>query len=403
MTSVAVIGAGAVGCYYGARLWEAGHDVRFLMRRDYEAVRAHGLRIHSPDGDVFLERPTIADRPQDLGTVDWVLCSLKATAAPHYEQLIGPCVGEGTRILALMNGLGVEDRFAELFGAERVFGGLAFTAIYRDEPGQLRHLDLGKITIGRFLPQAGGLDDAEALWQDTKVPVTVTPSLLMSRWEKLGWNVPFAGLGVAAGGITTDRIVGDAELRALARALMDEVFLGGNADLAAHGEEARLDCDAIAERYFNWTDALGPYRSSTVIDFTEGRPLEVTAIFGEPLRRARALGLETPRLELTQRPAAILEPRRVLAGPRAARRARRHSATAAARSDGVFQCSGRGLVEGSSTGSTGSAPKYRRHSARRRPFSSTRKGPRFSQSSPIALGTGLRILSSPLPSRSAAA
>jgi len=298
MIRVAVIGAGAVGCYYGARLLEAGHDVRFLMRRDFEVVKANGLHITSPEGDLHLEQPTVVARPEELGTVDWALCALKATAAPYYKDLIGPCLSDGTRILALMNGLGVEDQLADLFGAERVYGGLAYVAINRDAPGVIRHMALGHITIGRFLADAGEETQALGLWADTKIPATLTPSLLMSRWDKLGWNVPFGGIGVAAGGITTDRIVDDPELRALARATMDEVLAAGNADLAAHGEEARLDRVSISKRYFTWTDSLGPYRSSIVIDFAEGRPLEVEAIFEEPLRRARALGVEVPRLAL---------------------------------------------------------------------------------------------------------
>ena len=114
------------------------------------------------------------------------LCALKATAAPHYKELIGPCLSDGTRILALMNGLGVEDQLADLFGAERVYGGLAYVAINRDAPGVIRHMALGRITIGRFLADAGEKTQALGLWADTKIPATLTPSLLMSRCDKLG-------------------------------------------------------------------------------------------------------------------------------------------------------------------------------------------------------------------------
>ena len=110
--SVAVIGAGAVGSYYGARLAQAGHDVRFLMRRDYDAVRANGLRILSVDGDFTPDRPTVVRSSEQIGPVDWVLCALKATSIEAAPELVGPCVGARTRILALMNGLGVEERFA---------------------------------------------------------------------------------------------------------------------------------------------------------------------------------------------------------------------------------------------------------------------------------------------------
>ena len=308
--SVAVIGAGAVGSYYGARLAQAGHDVRFLMRRDYQAVRANGLRVLSVDGDFTLDRPTVARSSEEIGPVDWVLCALKATSIEVAPELAGPCVGETTRILALMNGLGVEERFARWFGGERVFGGLAFTCLNRGEPGTVHHLDYGPVTIGHFEDDAAQLERAAALWKHARVEVSTSPSLLRARWEKLCWNIPFNGLAVTAGGITTDRILAARDLREAARAVMREVVAAGNADLAAHGEPERIDEHAVVERMFELTDAMAAYRPSTMIDFVEGRPMEVEAIFGEPVRRARALGVETPHMALLAGQMRALDGRR---------------------------------------------------------------------------------------------
>lgn len=298
MSHVAVIGAGAVGCYYGSRLSEAGHEVTFLLRRDYDAVASGGLHIHSPHGELDLARPSIARASSEIGPVDWVLCALKATALEDARDLIAPCIGEGTRILALMNGLGVEDRLAAWFGAERVFAGLAFTCINRGEPGHIHHLDYGAITLAHFLDNARELDAAGALWQSAKVEVQTSTCLLHARWLKLCWNIPFNGLAVTAGGITTDVVMRTPGLRAAAETVMREVIAAGNADLAAHGFEARLDAGAIVGSMMTATDAMLAYRPSTMIDFVEARPMEVDAIFGEPLRRAAALGVPTPYLAL---------------------------------------------------------------------------------------------------------
>lgn len=294
---VAVIGAGAVGCYYGGRLAEAGHDVSFLMRRDYDAVKRDGLTVHSVDGDFHLESPSIARSSDEIGAVDWLLCALKATSLESVPELAGPCVGPETRILVVMNGLGLEERFAGWFGGERVYGGLAFTCINRGEPGQVHHLRYGALTIGHYADDPARIEAAAELWAGSRVDVSTTPSLLRSRWEKLCWNIPFNGLTIAAGGAGTERVVGDPELRANALALMQEVVAIGNADLDQHCQP-RLDGDEVIERMFRLTDAMGDYRPSTLIDFLEGRPLEVDAIFAEPLRRAEALGVPAPRLEL---------------------------------------------------------------------------------------------------------
>jgi 2-dehydropantoate 2-reductase len=296
--SVAIIGAGAVGSYYGARLAQAGHDVRFLMRRDYEAVQANGLTVTSSDGDFVLESATVARSSAEIGPVDWVVCALKTTSLAEVPALVGPCVGPDTRILCLMNGLGVEERFAEWFGGERIFGGLAFTCINRGQPGCVNHLRYGAVTVGHFHNDAAEVDQALDLWSGATVEFTGTESLLRSRWEKLGWNIPFNGLCVAGGGITTDLVVGDPDLRAAARRSMEEVAAAGNADLAAHGEASRIDPAAMIDRMFSLTDAMGAYRPSTMIDFVDGQPMEVEEMFVEPLRRARALGVDTPHIAL---------------------------------------------------------------------------------------------------------
>ena len=296
--SIAVIGAGAVGSYYGARLAEAGHDVKFLMRRDYQAVRMNGLKVTSPDGDFTLTNPRIFVNSDQIGPVDWVICALKTTSVEEARELVQPCVTASTRVLVLMNGLGIEERFAEWFDSNRIFGGMAFTCINRGEPGYVHHLAHGPITIGHLQNDPVELETALALWAQSKVKVTASPSLRCARWEKLCWNIPFSGLCVAAGGVPTDRVANDAGLRNTALTIMDEVIVAANADLAAHSENTRLDLDAVVTYMFHLTDTMGTYRPSLMIDFTEGRLMEVDAMFAEPLRRARSLGVNAPQLTL---------------------------------------------------------------------------------------------------------
>ena len=314
MATVAVIGSGAVGSYYGARLAQAGHDVRFLLRRDYDAVAERGLRVESHHGDFVIERPSIARDPADIGPVDWVLCGLKATSLDDAPALIRPCLGPDTRVLAIMNGLGIEEALAASLGTERIFGGLAFTCLNRGEPGTVHHYEYGQIVIAHLHDDPAELNRALDLWRGATVDVSSAPSLLRARWEKLCWNVPFNGLTVAAGGVTTEVVVTDPALREQARALMEEVVAAGNADLAAHDSAERIDGEAVITRMFDLTDVMGPYRPSTLIDFLEGRAIEVDAIFAEPARRARALRVPTPRLDQLAALLATLDPARARLG-----------------------------------------------------------------------------------------
>jgi 2-dehydropantoate 2-reductase len=297
MATIAVIGAGAVGGYYGARLAQAGHDVRFLLRRDLEAVRTNGLRVYSPAGDFHLPRVTAAATAEDLGQADWVICSLKSTALEAAPALIRPCLRQDTRVVALMNGLGIEQRFAEWFGAERVFGGMAFVCINRGEAGVIHHLDYGRVSIGHGKDDPEENARLEALLNSGNIETVVAPNLLYARWEKLCWNIPFNGLSVAGGGIGTQTITRDPELRATAERAMREVVVAGNADLASAGSPARLDADEVVQRMFALTDTMGDYRTSLVIDYVQGGELEVETILGNPVRRARQLGVAVPTVE----------------------------------------------------------------------------------------------------------
>jgi len=266
MVSIAVIGAGAVGGYYGALLARAGHDVRFLMRGDLAAVRRDGLDVRSIRGDFRLPSVSAFATAEEIGAVDWVVCSLKATAIGQARELVAPCLGPETRI-------------------------------NRGEPGVIHHLEYGRVSIGHFEDSPSELARLQALLESASIEVTTAPSLRYARWEKLCWNIPFNGLSVAGGGIGTQSIVRDGPMRATAERAMREVIAIGNADLAASGASARLDPEAVVDRMFTQTDTMGEYRTSMVIDFVLGREMESEAIFGEPLRRARRLGVDPPAVE----------------------------------------------------------------------------------------------------------
>ena len=207
MATIAVIGAGAVGGYYGARLAQAGHEVRFLLRRDLEAVRAGGLKVFSPRGDFHLPQVNAVATPEELGKVDWVVCSLKATALEAARELVEPCLRDGTRVVALMNGLGVEARFSEWFGAERIFGGMAFVCINRGEPGVIHHLEYGRVSLGHALDDPSESAALDTLLRSGNIETVVAPNLRYARWEKLCWNVPSTGWR-GGGGVGTRQSFG---------------------------------------------------------------------------------------------------------------------------------------------------------------------------------------------------
>ncbi len=290
---IAVVGAGAVGSYYGARLARAGEDVAFLFRGDLAAVRAGGLRfriLSEPAAGFTLEPVAAFDSPAAIGPVDLVIVGLKTTASAALRELLPPLLHERTAILTLQNGLGADEWLAGIFGGRRILGGLCFIGLERVAPGLVDCHHPGSIALGEFGRPAGARVRAIAgALSRGGVRCAVADDLVETRWRKLVWNIPFNGLAIAAGGVTTDRILADPALAAEVRVLMREVR-------AAAGALGFAIPDSFLEGQFSVTSEMGAYRPSSLVDFLAGRAVEVDAIWGEPLRRARAAGVDTPRL-----------------------------------------------------------------------------------------------------------
>jgi len=307
---VAVVGCGAVGSYYGARLCRAGQEVYFLLRSDFDIVRREGVTVRSIEGD-FHVQPRCGRAPEEIGVSDVVLIGLKTTANDQFAKLLPALVGRHTAVVTLQNGLGNTEQLAGLFLPEQIVGGLCFVCLNRLEPGVIHHMDYGLVVLGEFQRPAGPRTrKLAAMFQDAGVPCEVTDHLAQAQWEKLVWNIPFNGLGVAgivgfdafvhpvsassrlrSGGpcLPTDKLLAAPRWEKLVRELMLEVIHTAR----ALGHEIP---DRVAEDRIARTRTMGAYKASTLLDFERGLPLELESMFLEPLRRAQSAGLPVPRL-----------------------------------------------------------------------------------------------------------
>lgn len=302
---IGVVGAGAVGLYYGAKLQQGGQDVHFLLRRDHDAIVAGGLHVHSVRGDFHLPQVQGYRHSAEIGPVDLVLVGLKAHPDAPVDELIGPLIGPQTIVLTVQNGLGNEEQLASRFGDERLIGGIAFLCSNRGEPGTVHHLDLGHIQIAEYA-RAGLTERLTTLAETLKrcgVPCEAKADLTQIRWKKLVWNIPFNGL-CALTSKTTSELLAHAPSRTLATAIMDEVIAASR----TQGLTEPLD-DRVAEQLIAITEPMQDYRPSMMIDRQEGRPLELEAIYREPLRRATARGVSMPRTEMLCALLDLSEPR----------------------------------------------------------------------------------------------
>jgi 2-dehydropantoate 2-reductase len=212
--------------------------------------------------------------------------------------------------VTLQNGLGNEAQLAALFGPEAVLGALCFVCLNRVKPGEIRHLAYGQIVLGEYQRRSGPRTHRlAALLRQAGIRCEITDHLERARWEKLVWNVPFNGLGVAGvigydavhsgevpSGLrpgpclTTDLLLAEPRWETLVRDLMSEVITTAR----ALGHDIP---PSLAEVNLDRTRSMGAYQASTLIDYERGQPLELASMFLEPLRHAQKAGVPTPRLE----------------------------------------------------------------------------------------------------------
>ncbi len=293
--SYAIVGTGALGGYYGAKLHHAGLDVRFLLHSDYEHVRTHGLRVEAKEGDLSIATPQAYGSVQDLPPADVTAVCLKTTQNHLLAELLPPLVRPDGVVLMMQNGLGIEAAAAHVVPGRTILGGLAFLCSNKLGPGHIRHLDYGDVRLGQFAADdtpAGVTPIVQAVAGDftsAGIKVVCEDDLVLARWRKLVWNMTYNGLCVVHE-CATDVLMADSAMRTRCEAIMWEVV----AIAAAAGRTIEPSFVAIM---LTATEAMASYKPSMMLDHERGQPLEIDAIYGAPLRAARASGVACPLLE----------------------------------------------------------------------------------------------------------
>ncbi len=310
--SYAIIGTGALGGYYGGQLARSGQRVHFLLHSDFEHVQQHGLRVHlavpgSDTTDSYTVTPETHDvtfhgDADEMPAADVVLICLKTTQNHLLPKLL-PTPGSkrwkaGTIVVTLQNGLHPERDAAAVVGDEHVAGGLCFLCTNKVGPGHIKYLDYGFIKLGSLAqkPSTNMLEKLPGVAADFRgagVDCNVVDDLVLARWQKLVWNVPYNGLSVVLN-MTTDKMMANPNVRRRVVALMHEVAA------AAKAVDGKTIDDTFIHQMLTNTEKMAPYKTSMMLDYEAGREMEVEAIVGDPMRSAQTaeegIALEIKRL-----------------------------------------------------------------------------------------------------------
>jgi 2-dehydropantoate 2-reductase len=287
---IAIVGAGAIGSYYGAKLARTGLPVSFIVRRSSNQLRANGLEIRCPEGDFKLEGISAYECPEEVGFVDVVIITIKTTDNHSLHTILTPLLGPETVICTLQNGLGNEEFLASIAGNTRIIGGICNICVCRPAPYTACKMAGGNIRISDL---SGG-DTARThslvnIFERAGIQCSVTTSVGLLRWSKLIWNIPFNGLSITEGGIDTASILSDPRLHQETLDLMYEVLATSSA--LGFDLDSSFPASEIAR-----THKMGSYKPSSLQDYLANKPVELDSIWGEPLRRGQAAEVPLPHL-----------------------------------------------------------------------------------------------------------
>jgi 2-dehydropantoate 2-reductase len=289
---VCVVGSGAVGGFYGAKLARAGHDVTFIARGAHlAAIRSRGLIVKSPLGDFEVHAPA-EERAEAVGPVDFAIYAVKSYSNPAALPLLKTVSGDHAVVLTLQNGVDSVGEIEAAIGKGRVLGGATYVAAALTGPGVIEQTGVHRrVVFGETTGDVSRVSDRvqmlDTLFTEADIVSEPVANAWVPLWEKFVYLAPFAGVTGAAR-LPIGPIWSDPQSHDLLVAAIKEV------EALAKAEGVRLPTGTV-KRITTYLDSLQPtVRSSLLIDLQMGKPIEVEGLLGTVVRRAKRRRVRTP-------------------------------------------------------------------------------------------------------------
>jgi 2-dehydropantoate 2-reductase len=285
---IAVMGAGAVGAYFGAKLSASGNDVTFLARGAHlDALRRDGLRVDSPGGDLRIQNALFTNDPGEVAAVDLILFCVKSYDTDATVGALAPMIGSATTILSLQNGVDNAEKIARVWGSERTLAGVVYVGAQITAPGIITHSAGGKIIFG---PMDGASGESakfvEQTLQAAKIPSELSLNIQRVQWTKLLWNAPFCAISCLARADMRQIF----ESEALVRLALDCM-----AEVQAAALTRGIDLPRTRfDETISFSRGLGDFKPSMLQDLEAGKPLEYEAFNGVVVKVLTQSGKAAP-------------------------------------------------------------------------------------------------------------
>ncbi len=288
---IVVVGAGAVGGFFGALLYRAGVDVTFLVRpRTYTQIVHHGLEIRSTEARYgrFTVHPPCIERVSPESAADLILLAVKCYDLPSALEAVAPLVHRGAILLTLQNGVDHEAR--AYFKKDCVVEGVTYITSRLSGPGVVEHFRRGQIALGETSgEESERVRQIHQLFSEAGIPCRITRNIREARWEKLCWNAAFNPLSVILDH-PIGLILDTPQLSDIVRQAISEVV----AIAAAEGISLRPQ---IAQETLSGSDAFRDFHTSMYEDYKNGRPTEIESLVGHVVRLGAQHAIATPTLQ----------------------------------------------------------------------------------------------------------
>ncbi|MGQ0664701.1 MAG: 2-dehydropantoate 2-reductase [Pseudomonadota bacterium] len=287
---IAVMGAGGVGGYFGARLAAAGEDVAFIARgKHLEALAGDGLRVESRLGDLHVRPVRATDRPAEIGPVDVVIFAVKLWDTTAAAMASKPLLGAETAVVSLQNGVEAAEILASALGRRHVIGGTCQMIATVAAPGLVRHTgDFARLSVGEFDGRPSPRVEAfVAAAKRAGIEAAASPDITRAIWEKFVFLSSFSGL-TAVTRLPKGKLFADPDIRALFAEAVGEAMAVARARGIGLGDD-------FAQRLIAFADTFAPEaKSSMLVDLERGNRLELPFLSGAVARLGGAAGVPTP-------------------------------------------------------------------------------------------------------------
>jgi 2-dehydropantoate 2-reductase len=281
---IAVMGSGAVGGYFGAKLAAAGHDLAFIARgKHLDEMKANGLRVKSPNGDLHIHHAKFTGETQQVGKVDLILFCVKSYDTDFAAEMVRPMVSDQTTLLSLQNGIDNPEKLARIHGDRQVLPAVVYVGAQLTAPGVIAHSNGGRIIFGQM---DGGASETSKVIQRTFVeagiPCEISTEIQKMQWTKLLWNVPFCAISC----LTRANMKEIVESESLTQLALDCM-----AEVRAAARTKGIDLPRkLFDDVLTFSRSLGEFKPSMLQDLEANKPLEYEAFNGVVVRLLQAAG-----------------------------------------------------------------------------------------------------------------